>query len=175
MTPEQFAETYEKARYESMLSRRWEDLRPTERQVRTDTALAALEASGLADVLRAGRETAVRAEVAEGLLAQRDAELARRAAEHREREAALEAELAAARAEHEADLEHLRAEHAAELDQVRGEHEADLEHLRAEHAAELDEVRGEHEAEIDRRRALRDGALAVRHDARADQSAIAVA
>lgn len=102
MTPEHFAAAYEKARYESMLSRRWEDLRETERQTRTSVALEALTAAGLADVLRAAHETATRAEVFEGLLAQRDAEIAR-----------------------------LRAEHAQELERVRNEHESQVDRRRA--------------------------------------------
>jgi|GEM_PF-5416623 len=161
MTPEHFAAQFEKARYESMLSRRWEDLRESERQTRTSVALTALTSCGLADVLLAAHEDATRAEVFEGLLAQRDAEIARIRAEHSqdirtleaahtEREAALVAELADADARHTAQLADAESRHAAELAR-----------LQAAHEAALDQVRTEHESQVDRRRALRDGALAV--------------
>lgn len=168
MTPEHFAELYEKARYESMLSRRWEELRPTERQARTELALAALEASGLAETLRTALETAERSRIVEGLLAQRDAELARRGAEHREREEALVAELAAARAEHQAELDSLRADHQAELGRVRADHTADVARLEAEHAAEVRWFRTAHEAELDRLR----GDLAARADGAEPRDAV---
>ncbi|KGM15751.1 hypothetical protein N867_05895 [Actinotalea fermentans ATCC 43279 = JCM 9966 = DSM 3133] len=164
MTPEHFAELYEKARYESMLSRRWEELRPTERQARTELALAALEASGLAETLRTALETAERSRIVEGLLAQRDAELARRGAEHREREEALVAELAAARAEHHAEVEAVRAEHRAEVAQLSEQHDTDRARLESQrdaevacllsqHQAELDSLRADHQAELGRVRA----------------------
>lgn len=145
MTPEQFAAQFEKARYESMLSRQWADLRDGERQTRTDLALAALTTCGLAEILRDMHDTALRAEVFEGLLAQRDAEITR------------------IRAEQAQDLAEARAHHAAELTKLRAEHAAELERVRAEAEAALRRVQTEHEGEVDRRRALRDGMYAERH------------
>lgn len=124
MTPERFAQEFEKARYESMLSRRWADLRDAERQTRTTMALAALAAAGLTAVLEAADETALRAEVFEGLVGQRDAEIAR------------------IRAEHAADLDAAREQHAAELARAHERHAAELAGMAQRHAAQLAEERG---------------------------------
>lgn len=88
------AEGIERARFEHLRGGVWTDLREGERTARTDVARQALEHAGVTALVAALTARAQRADELEILVTQRDAELARRYAEHGAEVATLEAQVA---------------------------------------------------------------------------------
>lgn len=82
MTPDEVAAAYECARYEQLRGQTWADLREGERTARLVVARKALDDSGITAVIEHLHTRAERADELTGILAQRDAEIARRGAEH---------------------------------------------------------------------------------------------
>ena len=93
MTPDEVAQAYERARYEQLRGQTWTDLREGERAARIEVARKALADSGITAAIEDLRVRAVRVDELTGLIAQRDAEIARRRAEHDAAMALLETRL----------------------------------------------------------------------------------
>ena len=93
------AEAFERARYEHLRGQRWADLRLGERTTRTEVAGRAFDEAGITAYVATLRARFSHADELEGILGQRDAEIARRRAEHDQEVSVLEQQLAAVRAE----------------------------------------------------------------------------
>ncbi|WP_024286074.1 hypothetical protein [Cellulomonas sp. KRMCY2] len=119
MTPDEVAQAYERARYEQLRGQTWTDLREGERAARIEVARKALDDSGIAAVIDDLGARAARADELAGLLAQRDAEIARRNTEHDAELTRLETRLA----DLSAQLDDVRTESVrahTEADRARG-------------------------------------------------------
>ena len=144
LTPDGMASAIERARYSGLRKEPWEELRDSERDTRIEVMRAALEQSG---VTAAVATVVARGSQADGLaaeVAEREAELRARQAEHDAdlvrltgRIQDLEAELSEARAAHAAELTATSADYESELAEARsGEQRAVHRAQQAERALE---------------------------------------
>lgn len=130
MTPDEVAQAYECARYEQLRGQTWTDLREGERTARLVVARKALDDSGITAFIEHLHARAELAAELTGILAQRDAEIARRATEH-------DAEIARRSAEHDAVVAR-----RDELVGLLGQRESQIARLRDDHGAEVTGLEG---------------------------------
>ena len=114
------AEAFEKARYEQLRGQRWSELRAGERTTRIELAVRALDDAGITTHVATLREGFDRADGLDGILAQRDAEITRRHAEHEAEEQRLADLRAADVARLEDEITRLREQLEAALERAGG-------------------------------------------------------
>lgn len=147
LSPDGMASAIERARYSGLRKEPWEELRDSERDTRVEVMREALEHSGVTAAVASVVARGAQADDLAAQVAERDAELRTRQAEHDAdlvrltgRISELEAELAEARAAHADELATISAEYESELAEARsGEQRAVHRAQQAERA--LDAVR----------------------------------